>query len=386
MRPSLRLLNLEVSSLQGSRTLYVCSVCRQEARPRPLVARQFLRNASNTTPITERVRRKIWGTDNPPGLKDPYGGEGALERKFRKDQPAKQEEEPENLAQASEQTQVENEAELASAEAYEPATTWEGLQRVGHLGRWSDLPPSEADVYESFMLKKKVTKKGQLSLAAHQAAVEVSLMHSLNKPLSKVCDVVEHDKSVFKMLWKCKIQPGEWSQAVVYPSKEAEKALVYIFEQIGGQPEPAVAEETAEEVEEAVDESKWEDLVTEVNGPNVPFFGYADVRDKGFLSLSLNDPATKFAFLKRFSQLSGHYLPDPVVHSVATVGQVVEYVQSVLNPKPKKLADHLANSQGLQNLPNVKVFAKKQRPMDRDEELGRKKVIEAELRSRGLIE
>lgn len=151
MRPSLRLLNLEVSSLQGSRTLYVCSVCRQEARPRPLVARQFLRNASNATPITERVRRKIWGTDNPPGLKDPYGGEGVLERKFRKDQPARQEEEPENLAQASEQTQVENEADLASAEAYEPATTWEGLPRVGHLGRWSDLPPSQADAYESYV-------------------------------------------------------------------------------------------------------------------------------------------------------------------------------------------------------------------------------------------
>lgn len=145
------------------------------------------------------------------------------------------------------------------------------------------------------MLKKKVTKKGHLSLAAHQAAVEVCLMHTLNKPLSKVCDVAEHDKSVFKMLWKCKIQPGEWNQAVVYPSKEAEKALVYIFEQIGGQPESAVAEETAEEAEQTVDESKWEDLVQEVNGANVPFFGYADVRDKGFLSLQLDDPATKFA-------------------------------------------------------------------------------------------
>ncbi|KAE8374954.1 ribosomal subunit 39S-domain-containing protein [Aspergillus bertholletiae] len=389
MRPSLRLLNLEVSSLQGSRTLYVCSVCRQEARPRPLVARQFLRNASNATPITERVRRKIWGTDNPPGLKDPYGGEGVLERKFKKDQPARQGEESENLDQATEEAQAESEADLAAAEAYEPATSWEGLPRVGHLGRWSDLPPSETDGYESFMLKKKVTKKGQLSLAAHQAAVEISLMHTLNMPLTKVCDVVEHDKSVFKMLWKCKIQPGangQWSQAVVYPSKEAEKALVYIFEQIGGHPEPALAEETAEGAEEAVEESKWEDLVSEVNDKNIPFFGYADVRDKGFLSLPLDDPATKFAFLKRFSQLSGHYLPDPVIHSLATVGQAVEYVHSALNPKPKKLADYLANSQGLNNLPNVKVFAKKQMPMDRDEELGRKKVIEAELRSRGLIE
>ncbi|KAF7589865.1 hypothetical protein BBP40_003577 [Aspergillus hancockii] len=381
MRPSLRLLNLEISSLQGSRALYVCSVCRQEARPRPLVARQFLRNASSTTPITERVRRKIWGTDNPPGLKDPYGGEGALERRFRKDQPERQADETVEAAEV-----IEPETEDVPSTDYQPATTWEDIPRVGHLGRWSDLPATGADSFNSFMLKKKVTKKGHLSLAAHQAAVEISLMHTLNKPLSKVCDVVEHDKSVFKLIWKCKIQPnanGQWSEAVAYPNKEAEKALTYIFEQIGSQPEPAVAEEAAEE---AIEASEFHESAPEWNNSSLPFFGYADVRDKGFLSLPLSDPATKFAFLKRFSQLSGHYFPDPVVNSIATVGQAVEYIQSVLNPKPKKLADHLANSQGLQQLANVKVFAKRQKRSDRDEELGRKKIIEAELRARGLIE
>lgn len=151
MRPSMRLLNLEVSSLQGSRTLYVCSVCRHEARPRPLLARQFLRNASsNTTPITERVRRKIWGTDNPPGLKDPYG-ESLLEKRFRKEQPEKAEEEVVETAAAT--TEAENAVveDGAVAEAYEPATTWEGIPRIGHLGRWSDLPASEADKYDSYV-------------------------------------------------------------------------------------------------------------------------------------------------------------------------------------------------------------------------------------------
>ncbi|KAB8075323.1 ribosomal subunit 39S-domain-containing protein, partial [Aspergillus leporis] len=378
MRPSLRL-----SSLQGSRTLYVCSVCRQEARPRPLLARQFLRNASSTTPITERVRRKIWGTDNPPGLKDPYGGEGVLERKFKKDL-------PENPDLTGYETigVVERESEDVPPADYQPASTWEDIPRVGHLGRWSDLPAAEADAYNSFMLKKKVTKKGHLSLAAHQAAVEVCLMHTLNKPLSKVCDVVEHDKSVFKMIWKSKIQPsanGQWSGAVAYPNKEAEKALIYIFEQVGSQPQPAVPEEAAEETAEASEASEFEESAPEWNASTAPFFGYADVRDKGFLSLPLSDPATKFAFLKRFTQLSGHYFPDPVVNSLATVGQAVEYIQLALNPKPKKLADHLANSQGLQQLPNVKVFTKRQKRSDKDEELGRKKIIEAELRARGLI-
>lgn len=156
MRSSLRLLNLEATPLQGSRTRYVCSVCRQEARPRPFVARQFLRNASDSsTPITERVRRKLWGTDNPPGLKDPYGGEGVFEKKFKRGQAARQED------QAVEATPAETQgatAETAAEEAvpegsssYEPATTWAGLQRIGHLGNWSDYPPSEADAYNSYV-------------------------------------------------------------------------------------------------------------------------------------------------------------------------------------------------------------------------------------------
>ena len=146
MRASLRLLNLEVPSLQGSRTRYVCSVCRHEALPRPLVARQFLRNASSdNAPLTERVRRKLWGTDNPPGLKDPYGGEGVLERKFKKSQPEGQNDSvAETAPQASEAVE-----DAAAGDAYEPATTWEGIPHIGHLGEWTDLPPSEADGYDS---------------------------------------------------------------------------------------------------------------------------------------------------------------------------------------------------------------------------------------------
>lgn len=146
MRPSARLLSLEVS---GSRTLYVCSSCRQEARPRPVLARQFLRNASSssgTTPLTEKVRRKLWGTENPPGLKDPYGGPGALERKLKGDQNVQEE-----GAGAGEVVEL---AEAEAAETagrddadYVPATSWEGIERIGHLGGWENYPPSQADEY-----------------------------------------------------------------------------------------------------------------------------------------------------------------------------------------------------------------------------------------------
>ncbi|PWY69571.1 hypothetical protein BO70DRAFT_365844 [Aspergillus heteromorphus CBS 117.55] len=380
MRPSLRLLNLEVPSLQGSRALYVCSGCRQEARPRPIAARQFLRHASNADSLSERVRRKIWGTDNPPGEKDPYGGQGVLERKFSKQQPPKQEE-------VAEQPEEVEDLTLTDA-SYEPATTWAGLERVGHLNRWNDYPRSEADTYESFAVKTKHNQKGPLSLAAHQAAVEICLMHALNKPLVSVCDVTEHEKPIFDMIYECKIQPnGEWSKALEYPNKRTQDTLAYIFEQIGAQPAAPAAEETAEDLVEASELEENGEIADEPasDSQDAPFFGYQDVQDEGFLSLPLTDAVTKFAYLKRFSQLSGHYFPDPIMQQISTVKQAVAYAQGELNKKPKKLAEYLAEDQRLLSLPNVKIFDKRRTTLHRDDEMGRKKIIEAALRARGLL-
>ncbi|KAE8152531.1 ribosomal subunit 39S-domain-containing protein [Aspergillus avenaceus] len=389
MRSSLRLLNLEAPTLQGSKTLYVCSVCRQETRPRPALARQFLRNSS-TTPITERVRRKIWGTDSPPGLEDPYGGQSVLEKKFKKDQP---EQRPQRTQEPDDGWRNIDEAsagvETAPSGEYEPATTWEGLARVGHLGRWTDFPASEVDEYTSFKSKKRLTKPNHHALAAHQAAVEICLMQSLNKPLASVCDVVEHQEPIFDLLWKCRIKPadGQWNGALVYPDEKAEQVLAYVFEQIGSQAQTESAAEDAAEADEAEPET------VDPEAPRSLFFNKAHVRDKGYLRLSLADPATKFAFLKRFSQLTGHYFPDPVINSISSVREAIQYVGGELSlkslkldAKPQKLGPQLTASKTLQDLPNVKVFEKRQKRVDRDEELGRKKVIEAALRERGLIQ
>lgn len=66
--------------------------------------------------------------------------------------------------------------------------------------------------------------------------------------------------------------------------------------------------------------------------------------------------------------------------------QAIEYLQGVINPPPKKLAEQLATKDALKNLPNVKIYTKRYTRSNEDEELGRKKVIEEELRRRGLIE
>lgn len=158
------------------------------------------------------------------------------------------------------------------------------------------------------MSNRKLVKKEHLQLAAHQTAVELCLMHELNKPLARVCDIIEHEKSVFKMIWKCKIQPvedsGSLAGRLVFSSKDHKDTLFYVFEQVGRDPEPepeatsskeASSEEAAEDAE-AIEEEGLEEIEEQPRqSPGLPFFGIQKVRDMGFLSITLNDPATKFA-------------------------------------------------------------------------------------------
>jgi hypothetical protein len=56
---------------------YSCSTCHRQA---PLFSTSPLRRDEEKTAFTEKLRRKIWGTENPPGLQDPYGGGSFLDK------------------------------------------------------------------------------------------------------------------------------------------------------------------------------------------------------------------------------------------------------------------------------------------------------------------
>lgn len=67
----------------------------------------------------------------------------------------------------------------------------------------------------------------------------------------------------------------------------------------------------------------------------------------------------------------------------------IETVRSLIThlaepPKAKKLADELKNTGILSDMPNVKVVPRRVTPVDKDKEVGRWKVIEKELKKRGL--
>jgi hypothetical protein len=126
------------------------------------------RYASNSNlPFTEKIRRKIWGTDNPPGLADPYGGPSFLERRrMEREQREKGEQRAQALPEEEAETQeyLEPQREMTQQrpnivdrefedddfghQEYEPAQTWDGLPHIGHRGNWKDIPPKPEDEYQ----------------------------------------------------------------------------------------------------------------------------------------------------------------------------------------------------------------------------------------------
>lgn len=165
MRPPARLIKpLETPSLRNSKkALYVCSNCRYDVSVNQQQQQhQTRRHASGgSTPFTEKLRRRIWGTDNPPGLKDPYGGEGVIEREWKKrkaqyiaegtqqqqDQLESRQQDSELLEEVDEKNFLPEEEELPAELV--PAMTAHNLPRMGFLGEWHDFPPTENDKYYS---------------------------------------------------------------------------------------------------------------------------------------------------------------------------------------------------------------------------------------------
>ena len=88
--------------------------------------------------------------------------------------------------------------------------------------------------------------------------------------------------------------------------------------------------------------------------------------------------------VKRTMQLTGIHIPDSSINVITNVGSLLEKL--VQRPKLRKLAQELPEavlSRGLE-LPNVKFMPRKITEIDRETEVGRWKVIKAELKRKGL--
>lgn len=157
-----------------SSSFYVCSTCRHRA---PSFSTSSLRTAG--TPLTDRVRRKIWG-DNPPGLEDPYGGQSKFENKSKPKRSHRAKSKPERELPTQ---------SVATTEAdYEPASTWDGLERVGGMGNWWRDNWDPKNQFKGFMPPDAVEDTEEMTAALHRAMVEVFSVNQAGLPLVMVSE------------------------------------------------------------------------------------------------------------------------------------------------------------------------------------------------------
>jgi hypothetical protein len=86
--------------------------------------------------------------------------------------------------------------------------------------------------------------------------------------------------------------------------------------------------------------------------------------------------------LKRTLQLTGVRVPDASINHINTTQELLGHL--ITPPKPRKVIEALALREDLVNLPNVKILSRRVTPIDKEVSVGRWKIIEKELRERGL--
>ncbi|ETN47004.1 uncharacterized protein HMPREF1541_01194 [Cyphellophora europaea CBS 101466] len=336
---------------------YICASCRTRAAASSHASaqsRQQLRHSSDI-PFTEKIRRKIWGTDNPPGLKDPYGGPSFLERRLAQRKQAQQSAGQELSQETSQEVQSQLDAahedqptvrssprnnsapdswvvDRSDAEplkpsrgTYEPAISWEGLDWVGDKGEYQFQEENEVDAYVPW-----------LTPSSSDRLSEVEIWDAIHE-------------SIFD---------------VVQPEGEEYDREVAIHVTSAGH----------------------------VAGPGEGPVGGADA----FMNakISFKDPEAKtfkasFVILKNFQQVTGLRLSDPTLNQLAqipnaTFRDLVEIIMELQKPKPQKTHENLMANEELIAQPNVRISERKISPIDREREIGRWKVIEKELMERGL--
>ncbi|PGH13649.1 hypothetical protein AJ79_03497 [Helicocarpus griseus UAMH5409] len=401
--PARLLAPLEAAPSRISSALYVCSTCRRQCLPQSLRAvnhqLQFRRHNSNdgsNLPMTEKLRRKVWGTDNPPGLKDPYGNESQLDLQHEQEQEQDQQEEERarldtELREREDAEEIDyNEPHVSTFReakldrTYKPAQTWDGLDVVG-AEKWYEESPKDGDFFTPFMATEKATTREQFIQILHQAMVELMAFEKLGKPLNHVCRRLDSNYDILPIIRQATIEPSaDLSSATLkFPTEEASETVNAFIEDLFSEPEHTVgesAEETDFPAEESAESEEFSEPVAAENAETAVTVS----ANTDFLKIPFKQQKFKFQYLKRVSQLSGHRIPDPEFAAINKPSRLISILTNVSKPKVTKLAEVLLKDERLTSLPNVKIMDRRYTPIDKEKEVGRWKLIEEELTARAL--
>jgi hypothetical protein len=245
----------------------------------------------SSNPYLEKMRRKIWGTDNPPGQEDPYGSPGTIEQYIRgKSEDSEIEKDIQEHKQLPTRPTPPIPTHIAELGTYEPATTWDGLDVVGRL-------KDKRFHFTGFLPERKVKGRFEATAALHQAVVEVFALKQANKPLSMLRDSGKADLTGDIQI---RISPSTVSKVFLeFPKSIPEAQLLEYLAESAPDTDATIAKE--EDTENALadsgpDTSSGDALVEgkEIN-QNLNHRTQIVSWDPVWFQISLEDPEVKFA-------------------------------------------------------------------------------------------
>ncbi|KAB8338974.1 hypothetical protein FH972_021913 [Carpinus fangiana] len=319
----------------------------------------------------ERTRRRIWGTDKPPGADDPYTGlsrpktfnrAGTKERvlTMERDEDHSDQDaglyEKQALREARELYQ--QSVDIAPEhDEYVPANSWDGLEMVGGEKDWDS-----GEMFQGFKPLQRLDSPEEITMAIYRATVEVLLAASAEEPLT---DLAKPQTGVLVTAAKDVIIRVEDGRVrLEFPSEEVIRDLVASIRGQRGFEDMA-----------SLDASTDKNYTPESLRHDVQSLG------RQWLHVPLTDTSIKFAIVRRVIQLTGIHVPDHIINDVRSISLFVSKL--AVPPRPEMLADELQTSV-LSSLRNVRLMQRRETPIDRERREGRWKVIEEELVHRDL--
>ncbi|KAI1329460.1 ribosomal subunit 39S-domain-containing protein [Xylariaceae sp. FL0255] len=264
---------------------------------------------------------------------------------------------------------------------YLAAMTADGLEIVGDIkGWWHDKENwKAAGNFSGFKPRVKITDPILIEAAVRRSVVEALAVRQSGREESLLVSqwAVNQDKSLEKeeflglLAWELK--NGANGEPVL--SGGDVTALVEALEM------KDVIEENAAAVEA---EGVEGEAALEMASPSVEEIkALRSSWDPSWQSISLSDDRLRFAVTKRIFQLTGQRIPDHQLPSISSVRHILQLLKKP--PKPATLTEEIQKRQKtLTSLPNVHVASKRITKGDKEEALGRLKVMQAELAKRGL--
>jgi len=150
---------------------YLCSACKLQATSFSTTSIRAARN-NGKVPFTEKIRQRIWGTDKPPGLEDPYGDRSVFNKTKKRAR----------VEEAEEGEQLEAAKPTPDLSTYEPASTWDGLEEVG--GFEENWDPDHQ--FRGFLPAEVIKDSDEVTAALHRALVEVFALQQVGMPLKDI--------------------------------------------------------------------------------------------------------------------------------------------------------------------------------------------------------